>query len=235
MINKYRKEDLYEFENGWLLTSKPERLGNILAHYELYKQTIGVFGDIVECGVFKGSSLIQWATFRELMENNNARKIIGFDIFGPFPKEGLEAVESDNGMVNEWNKQFEGAFISKEDLESSLSWKGIQNVELIQGDIQKTLPAYVGGEIAQSRGIKQPREGRELRISLLHVDVDVYEPTKLVLELLYDRVVLGGMIILDDYGMVEGATLAIDHFFADKNQEIKKLSLSHKPAYIIKR
>lgn len=73
-----------------------------------------------------------------------------------------------------------------------------------------------------------------LRISLLHIDVDIYEPTKLALEILYDKVVPGGVIIMDDYGCVEGGTIAIEEFFSDKREEFQKLSLSHKPMYIIK-
>ena len=44
-----------------------------------------VKGDIVECGVFKGASLIRLATFRDLIEDSQKRKILGFDSFGKFP------------------------------------------------------------------------------------------------------------------------------------------------------
>ncbi len=61
-------------------------------------------GSIVELGVFKGGSIIQWATFRELLENKNSRKIIGFDTFGEFLK--VSEVESDKDFVTNWNGQF---------------------------------------------------------------------------------------------------------------------------------
>ena len=73
-----------------------------------------------------------------------------------------------------------------------------------------------------------------MRISLLHVDTDIYEPAKVALEYLYDRVVKGGIIVSDDY-TVAGETKAIDEFLKDKKLEIHKLSISqHKPSYIIK-
>ena len=96
-INKYRivtVAQTFEYENGFILTSKPYRLGNIMAHYELYKKIINLPGDVVELGVFKGNSLIQFATFRELLENEGSRKIIGFDIFGKFPQGGVKIYQA---------------------------------------------------------------------------------------------------------------------------------------------
>ena len=82
----YDTNKKFDYENGFYLTSNPSRLGKVLTHYELYKMIINLPGDIVEFGVFKGSSLIKWATFRELFENTDSRKVIGFDIFGKSPK-----------------------------------------------------------------------------------------------------------------------------------------------------
>lgn len=153
----------FDYENGFYLTSDPYRMGNILAHYEVYKRIVSLPGAVVECGVFKGSSLIQFATFRELLENENSRKIIGFDMFGPFPPD--DAVKSDQAFIERWNEQFSGTFVSKQDLERSLEHKQICNVELVQGNILQTAEEYVK---------KHP----ELRISLLHIDTDVYRPAK---------------------------------------------------------
>lgn len=177
-------------------------------------------GGILELGVFKGGSLIQWATFRELLENENSRKIIGFDIFGSFPEDA--SIKSDREFIRNWNENFEGEFISEEEIKKSLALKGIGNVELVKGDIQQTLPAYL-------------EKNGELKLSLLHIDTDVYEPCKTGLELLYDMVVKGGLIVFDDYGCVEGETRAVDEFFSGKGIDLHKFSFSHtKPCYMIK-
>lgn len=221
MINKYDLDSAIDYENGFMLTSEPYRLGNILAHYELYKKIIDIPGDVIELGVFKGNSLIQFSTFRELFENELSRKIIGFDIFGLFPEECL--IESDKQFAEKWNDKFNSEFLSKKDLEKSLKSKKISNVELIQGNILETVPRYL-------------KENPHIRISLLHIDTDVYEPAKKSLELLFDRVVKGGVIIFDDYGTVEGETLAIEEFLNDKDYIINKFKFSHsKPSYIIKK
>lgn len=177
MIGKYDERKSFDYENGFYLTTEPYRMGNIIAHYELYKKIINLPGDIIELGVFKGSSIIQFATFRELLENEKSRKIVGFDIFGEFPQ--AKKMESDKKFVDEWNRQHEGEFLSKRDIYRSLENKKISNVELIEGDINQTVDEYLS---------MRPYT----RISLLHIDTDIYEPSKVGLDRLYDRVVRGG-------------------------------------------
>ncbi len=220
-MNEFKKENAYDYENGFIMTSDVFRMGNILSHYELYKKIIGLPGDVVELGVFKGSSLIQFGTFRELLENRNARKLIGFDIFDRFPN--TSELAGDIQFIKEWNEETGDSFFSKEDIEEVLDMKGISNYELIKGNILLTIDDYLS---------RNPH----LKIALLHIDCDVYEPSKIGLEKLYDRVVRGGIIIFDDYGVVEGETKAVDEFLDEKKEyQLQRLSLSHmKPTYLIK-
>ena len=207
----------FDYENGFYLTSHITRLGKLLAHYEIYKQIVNVPGHVVECGVFKGASLIRIATFREVMESPHSRKIIGFDAFGKFPE---QQDPNDTAFI----RQFEGAAgygISEDELRSVFEHKAFRNYELVKGDILETVPAYVASH-------------PELRIALLHIDVDVYEPTLAIMNHLYDRVVRGGVVILDDYATVAGETRAIDEFFDGKTISLKKLPISHIPAYFTK-
>lgn len=99
--------------------------------------------------------------------------------------------------------------------------KSFDNFSLIKGDIIKTIPEFI-------------KNNSSLKISLLHIDVDVYEPSKMILESFWDKVVKGGIVMLDDYGTVEGETKAVDDFFADKNIQINKPRFNHIPSYIIK-
>jgi hypothetical protein len=83
----------WDYENGFYLTSHLTRLSKLLAHYELYKMIVGLPGQVVECGVYKGVSLLRFATFRQVLESPYSRKIIGFDAYGRFPEEGESATE----------------------------------------------------------------------------------------------------------------------------------------------
>ncbi|MBK8982206.1 MAG: hypothetical protein IPM38_07760 [Ignavibacteria bacterium] len=97
-----------------------------------------------------------------------------------------------------------------------------ENIELIEGDITVTLPEYV-------------RSNPELKISLLNLDTDIYEPSVTILEELYPKIVSGGILILDDYKVFPGETKAVDDYFAGMNIEIKKFPFSATPCYIVKK
>ena len=85
----------WDYENGFYLTSHVSRLAKSIAHYELYKRIVGLPGDIVEAGTFKGASFIRFATFREMLESQHSRKLISFDIFGRFPEETTKVMDTD--------------------------------------------------------------------------------------------------------------------------------------------
>ncbi len=207
----------FDYENGFYLTSDVRRIAKLLAHYEIYRKITSLHGAIVECGVFKGASFVRFATFREVLESARSRPIIGFDIFGRFPD---QPIEQDNAYA----KKFEahaGTGIEISDFEWFLKHKNLTNYELVRGDITQTVPNYAA-------------EHPELRIALLHIDVDVYTPTMAILESLYNRIVPNGVLVLDDYGTVAGETRAVDEFFATRRVSIQKLSFSHIPAFIVK-
>lgn len=208
----------WDYENGFYLTSHVTRIAKLLAHFELYKSIINLPGHIVEGGVYKGASLVRFSTFREILESPYSRKIIGFDAFGKFP--GQENSE-DQKFIEGFERQG-GDGISVEELEEVFAHKSLVNFELIPGDVCDTIPKYLS-------------EHQELKIALLHIDVDVYKPSLAMLNSLYERVVTGGLVVFDDFGTVAGETKAVDEFFKEKNVMIEKLPISHIPAYIRKK
>ena len=219
MIDLPDFEKAFEYENNFFLSCNITRIGKLLAHYELFKMAQNIPGAIVECGVFKGISLVRFATFRSLLGNNFSKKIIGFDVFGKFP-------ETDFRDDKEFRQHFidtageEG--IGEQQLMDVLIHKGIaKSVEMVEGDITKTIPEYVASN-------------PELSISLLNLDTDIYEPSVTVLEFFYPRIVKGGILILDDYGTFPGETKAVDDYFKEKNVKIRKFNYSATPYYIIK-
>ena len=209
--------DPYEAENSFYLLSHPGRVAKLLAHYELYKMVSHLPGAIIEAGVYKGASLMRFATFRETLETSHSRPIVGFDAFGSFPKEAVEGA-SDQAFID----RFEGAGgpgISKEQLAQLIAAKGFDNVQLIEGDIFHTLPRYL-------------EDHPETRIALLHLDLDVYEPTAFVLDQLVPCMVPGGLIVIDDYDDVEGATRAVDAVCRQSEMPLAKLPHYRVPAFI---
>ena len=212
-------EKAFEYENNFYLSSDITRISKLLAHYELFKMTKDIPGEIIECGVFKGASFCRFATFREIFGNVFSKKITGFDTFGKFPEanfqDDINALKAQISTDGEYS-------IEKEQLEKVLEYKGInKNIELIEGDITKTVPQYISSY-------------PELKISLLNLDVDIYEPTVTILENFFPRISKGGVLILDDYSTFPGETKAVDDYFKDKNIKIQKFSFCMTPCYLIK-
>ncbi|MEK7575006.1 MAG: TylF/MycF/NovP-related O-methyltransferase [Patescibacteria group bacterium] len=218
ILNKFNSENSFDYENGFYLTAKPDRLGKLLAHYELYKKVCDLPGAIVECGVFKGASLIRFATFRNLFEAEHSRKVIGFDMYGKFPQTKFE---NDKKYLKKFIEAAGEESISETELTQIFELKDIKNFELVKGDINKTVPDYV-------------KNNPHLKISLLHIDTDVYEPAVTILREMYDHVVKGGIIAFDDYGTFPGETQAVDEFFKDKKVKIQKFPFSHIPSFVVK-
>jgi hypothetical protein len=209
----------FEYENNFYLSCDSSRMSKVIAHYELYKMSLNVPGAIVECGVFKGASLVRFAMFRELLNTSFAKKIIGFDAFGKFP---VTRFKDDRKFRKRFIETSGEEGISKEQLTEVLDQKGIRKgVELIAGDVNQTVPKYL-------------RDNPELKISLLNMDTDVYEPAVTILKHLYPRITRGGILIIDDYGVFPGETKAVDDFFKGKDVRIQRFPYAQTPCFVVK-
>jgi len=205
--------DAWEAENVFYLKSAPSRIGKLLAHWEIYQEISTLPGAVVECGVYKGASLIRFATFRSLLECNEGRQIIGFDAFGDFPRESV-GMAGDQSFIDRFENSGGGG-ISRTDLLKYLDQKGFRNVQLEAGPVEATVPTFLA-------------ENPALRISLLHLDLDVYEPTKFCIEQFLPHLSPGASIVFDDFGAVPGATRAADELCANFG-----LTLEKKPYYYV--
>lgn len=218
MIKLPNFEKSFNYENDFYLSCDNSRIGKFMAHYELFKLSMDKPGSIIECGVFKGISLVRFATFRNLL-NNKSKKIVGFDIFGKFPETKFS---QDQKLRKKFIKDAGSNGISKKQLLEILRRKKINSkIELIKGNVIKTIPIYVK---------KNPR----LKISFLNLDTDIYEPAVTILKYLYPKIVKGGILVLDDYGVFPGETKAVDEYFEGKDIKINKFPYSNTPHYIIK-
>jgi hypothetical protein len=165
-------------------------IARFLVKYELFKKVLDIQGCIVECGVFLGGGLMTWAQLSAILEpSNHQRQIIGFDTFSGFPsvhKEDMSSNTSD--LLKEGGMSID----SYEDLRRCIKiydmtryFNHIKKVELVKGDIRKTVPLYV-------------KENKHLVISLLYLDADIYEPTKVSLENFLKYMPKGSIIAFDE-------------------------------------
>ena len=73
MIKLPRIKDGFEYENNFYFTCKNDRISKLLIQYELFLRTEKIPGEIIECGVFKGISLIRFGIFRDLFQKKSKK------------------------------------------------------------------------------------------------------------------------------------------------------------------
>lgn len=187
-------------------------------------QKDGLQGAFVECGVWKGGAAGVMGYMAE--KESRSRPVWLFDSFEGLPepsgKDGelakVYAAGKDSGQLSSIGQCVGPLEDVKKLFLSVLRLKG-DNVHIEKGWFQDTLPRArerVGG------------------IAILRLDGDWYESTKVTLENLYDNVVQGGYVIIDDYGHWEGCKRAVDEFLRDRGIKVDLKKIDYTGVYFQK-
>lgn len=178
-----------------------QHLKRFLALYEIFKLVLPVKGSIVECGVFRGFGLMSWAKLSTMLEPENlTRRIYGFDTFAGFPsiskEDDNDVAQPDLGGLFADSHDELQALIAEYDRDRFLGH--IDKVHLVRGDVTQTIPQFIS-------------EHPHLVVSLLFLDMDLFEPTKVAIEQFLPRMPRGSVIAFDelDNPIWPGETLAL--------------------------
>jgi hypothetical protein len=170
-----------------MLTLDRLSLSRILYYDDLYKKILSVPGVICEFGVRYGTSLSLFQSFRGIYEPyNHTRKIIGFDTFEGFlevdQKDGEFSKKGDYSVDPDYLKTLQKILSLQEKL-SPVSH--ITKFSLIKGDASYTVPTWMD-------------ENPHALISMAIFDMDVYRPTKDVLQAILPRLTKGSLLVFDE-------------------------------------
>lgn len=201
------KEQAEEISTGsrYSMTTVVRQWALIQAIEHIHRE--GIDGDIVECGVWRGGNLVIAAITQRRLGRSGT--IWGYDTF-----EGMSApTEADRSLYDD---EAAAATFKKTQMAEGSDWcyspidevkanlvrhEADADVRLVKGKVEDTLV--------------DPANLPE-RIAILRLDTDWYESTKIELEVLYPRLVPGGVLIIDDFGDWAGAKLAVDEYFAGR-------------------
>lgn len=163
-----------------------------------YAANLPVEADFIECGCWHGHSTTAFANI--LQQHGFKGRFHVFDSFEGGLSEFTEKDESKFKLSAAEKSAMIRTFSSDYDFVRSVTEK-FGFVELHRGWIPDIFASFA------------PR-----RVKFVHVDVDMYIPTRAALEFFWEQLVPGGCIVVDDYnhGVFEGATRAVDEFMADK-------------------
>jgi O-methyltransferase len=204
-IDLEAREIINQVEN-YTMTSV-ERLFSLINATRYISQN-NILGDFVECGVWKGGSMMATAYSLKNMGELD-RNLYLFDTF-----EGMTPPSNNDITYSNLEASKLLAESSKEDSSSIWCYSPLDEVKinitstgynpekihLIKGKVEETIPQCIPEKIA-----------------LLRLDTDWYESTRHELEHLFPRLVHGGVIIIDDYGHWKGCQQATDEYFQKNN------------------
>jgi O-methyltransferase len=196
-----KRETFPEIEDEvfWLFYDqcKDYSLVHVTGFYNVY-QTFGyiatndIRGNAVECGCFLGGVAAFMGLLRKVLDLPEMQ-IILFDTF-----EGPPIGSSDTMLgqpIDTPARLPNYRELVPETIEKVVG--SVEGYSFVEGLVEDTLPVTPTGDL-----------------SLLRLDTDFYSSTKAELEILYPRLVRGGALIIDDYGLFQGARKATDEYFA---------------------
>jgi hypothetical protein len=183
-----------------------------------YVSRARIDGDILECGVWRGGSMMLVA--KVLGQLGDARRTLHlFDTYEGHPKPGhpLDVDMWGNRALDEWrefrktDETSDWARVSIEEVRANMQSTGypMDRVRLVKGMVEKTAA---------------PNAPEKL--SLLRLDTDWYASAKVSLEVFWPRLVVGGVLLVDDYGHYKGQRQAVDEFFVGNPQLLHRIDYS---------
>jgi hypothetical protein len=192
-----------------------QKITRLLAQYEIFKQVLTVKGSVIECGVHRGASLMAWAQLSAVLEPVNlTRRIYGFDTFSGFssvhPKDRSEFTEINAGSLYADTYDELNELIEVYDSDRFIGH--INKIELVKGDAVATIPEFI-------------KTHQHLVVSILFLDFDLYEPTKVAIENFFPRMPKGAVIAFDelDNPLWPGETTALLETIGINHLEIQRV------------
>lgn len=196
---------------------KPFSMTSIERLYAMYKATEYVVkaqipGDIVECGVWRGGSMMM-AAHALLSFGDTSRRLVLFDTFEGLPRPDKEK------DVDLWGHSNYDEWTRHRRTDTSSDW-AYASLEEVRHNMEST--GYPMDRIVFVKGMVQETIANNLpeAIALLRLDTDWYESTVCELRYLYPRLRDQGVLIADDYGHLKGQRQAIDAYFAENGETL---------------
>lgn len=204
-------QHVWEFVRNATMTSQ-ERVVALCDAVEHVVQS-GVCGDVVECGVWKGGSMM--AAARTLIQNDETnRRLWLYDTFAGMNPPGQRDVDYHGVAASKLLDESD-----REQADSVWCCAGLDEVKenLLSTGYPTSKMKFIVGEVESTLVSDVANDQNELpeKIAILRLDTDWYESTRIALHQLYPRLQPGGILIIDDYGHWKGCREAVDEYFSE--------------------
>ncbi len=168
-------------------------------------------GAIVECGVWRGGSVMAMAKQLNNL-NSEPRDFYLYDTFsGMTAPSGVDIDRRADKLASDLMSQENPISNNGDNIWAVASLNQVKS-NLAQIEYPQNRFNFVEGDVISTLNEVVPDQ-----IAILRLDTDWYESTAKELDILYPKLVSGGICIIDDYGHFEGAKKAVDEFLADSD------------------
>jgi len=193
----------------------------MVSRIKLFEMIREMPGSVIECGVYQGNSLLLLLQLSLLMEPYAInRSFYGFDTFEGFRSisEQNDPLDINQSMFSDTELNLIEDCIELNDLVRPVN--KISKVNLIKGDIVNTVPKFVA-------------ENKDLCISLLILDTDLYESSKVALQEFLPHMHKGAIVVLDEvcYKKFAGETIAFKEVCNLRDIELRKFPFDTSVGY----
>eukprot|EP00930_Biecheleria_cincta_P050774 TRINITY_DN3594_c0_g1_i1.p1 TRINITY_DN3594_c0_g1~~TRINITY_DN3594_c0_g1_i1.p1 ORF type:complete len:299 (-),score=39.98 TRINITY_DN3594_c0_g1_i1:245-1141(-) len=214
-------DEVRQLVSFWTLVPK-ERMRFVYDYIGLLNNK-GIKGDIVECGVWKGGMTM--AMIFANMQHNLERKFFLLDTFEGLPKP--DSAEDGPEEKHIWAEVHAGNTEIQPDRRAEQGkWNyGPEDVvrnNMLYTQYPKDNIHFIRGKVEDT--LRNSTHVLPDRIAVLRLDTDWYSSTLVELEVLYDRLVPGGLLFVDDYCAWAGSRKATEFFFTHRGmqEELRK-------------
>jgi hypothetical protein len=220
----------------------PNVLGDVY-WLRLFDQIQSVEGDLVECGVGRGRSLITLLSLNLYfkMTGGISRCMYALDSFQGFPEPTKEDKSRRNPKKVDWSQSPNGNFeYSIENLFKILTFAGL-NVPFFRESDSSYLTNGANLKIVKGFFDETTCNLSTEKIALLHLDGDLYNSVKIPLANLASKISIGGIVVVDDFQVGDemsedeafpGARTAINEFLLRHDNFVMKESIRGTPVLV---
>ena len=216
---KYGLREIWDVIDHWPLYCGITNLSIRLTISDLLRSTFNVPGHVAEFGSWRGTNVLFMAKLLRIFDPHGSKIVHCFESF-----KGLNTFKKEDKNAVKFKGKYRGSFKELSDVISLYEMN--DEIVIHKGLIEKKLPQAI-------------REDKSLMFSFIYCDVDFYKPTKVILNLVHDRLSKGGLLVFDEWNNTDfpGEGQAVNEFLKKYGHkyQMRHVPYSRKPSLVLKK
>jgi hypothetical protein len=184
--SKETTQQIYDSFNNFVFADETRIFNKMAKKIELYLSVQDIVGDIMECGVFKGSGMAIWLKIKKMYEPNSNLKVIGLDYFNKSNVLDDITIDQNKTKMNDVLTRVDQDDLTIGAVSHKLTTISDDSFILLQGDAGETSNKYASNNPG-------------LKIKLLYMDLDLGDPTYHVIKNIWKNISINGIIVFGEY------------------------------------